>query len=106
MQVEELSMNWVQTFHQLPTWTFFGLVAVLVILEWIAPQRPETTLLPTRWASNAGLVLMNAYLLRWLAPAAGITWALWCQSRSWGLFYWWHAPELLAVVIGVLSIVL
>jgi sterol desaturase/sphingolipid hydroxylase (fatty acid hydroxylase superfamily) len=95
---------WLQAFEDLPTWTLFGLVLVLTMCEWLAPRKAESPLLATRWTSNVGLVVLNSYLLRWLAPVAGIAWAAVCQSRGWGLLHWWDTPALLAIVIGVLAI--
>ena len=96
--------SWTHTLAQLPSSTVFGLMVVLAILEWIAPRRTASPELPTRWMSNVALMFVTSLLLRWLAPVTGIAWAVICQNRGWGLLYWWHTPDLVAIVIGILTI--
>ena len=96
--------GWMQTLQQLSMWSFFGIVTVLVLVEWAAPRRVASPTLTTRWTGNVALLFLNSFLLRWLTPVAGVAWAAICQSRGWGILSWWQAPEWVAVVVTVASI--
>jgi sterol desaturase/sphingolipid hydroxylase (fatty acid hydroxylase superfamily) len=86
-------------------WSLFGLMFVLVVLEWLAPRRRSTSsALATRWSSNVALFFVNSYVLRALIPVAGATWAVVCQRRGWGILAWWPLPAWAAIAVGVAAL--
>src|SRR5262245_22633508 len=87
------------------TVTFFGLIIVLAVAEWLVPRRasPAAGEGP-RLASNFGISLLNNLAVRAVFPAAGIAWAALCAQRGWGLFAHvaWSAPlEFIATILAL-----
>jgi sterol desaturase/sphingolipid hydroxylase (fatty acid hydroxylase superfamily) len=64
------------------------LVMLLVMASWevLAPRRSFSASRPRRWASNLGIVVLNAVVLRLVFPAATVGIAVAAQTRGWGLF--------------------
>src|SRR5262245_43930879 len=94
--------TWFETIRQLPIWSVFGLMLLLVLAEWVAPRRKPSSSLATRWTSNVALLFINSYLVRLVIPVAGAAWAAVCQSHGWGLLAWVQAPAWVGMVGGVL----
>lgn len=80
---------------------FVGVFLVMAGWELRAPRRTLHTEKPLRWGSNLGLVLLNSFLLRLIAPlgAVGIAW--FADSRNWGLFQNIEIPDWLAIAASV-----
>jgi sterol desaturase/sphingolipid hydroxylase (fatty acid hydroxylase superfamily) len=53
------------------------------------------------WVNNLGLVFVNSFLLRILAPVGAVGVAAFAQSRQWGLFHVVSTPDWLAVLLSV-----
>ena len=86
------------------TTTFFGLIIVLVIAEWLVPRRASTGAEGSRVASNVGISIVNSLAIRAVFPLAGMAWAALCAQRGWGLFAHtaWPAPvELIATIVAL-----
>lgn len=64
---------------------FFGLLALLLILERVLPRRGGERLRALRWPVNFGLAALNTGML-FLIPVAAVGAALWAQAHGWGLF--------------------
>lgn len=65
---------------------FFGVLAVLMLLEalWTGPNPAPTR--GRRWPANAGLIVLGTVLARLLVPAGAIGAAAWAQAQGLGLF--------------------
>ena len=86
------------------TATFFGLIIVLAVAEWLAPRRVSAAAEGLRLASNFGISLLNNLVVRAGFPLAGIAWAALCAQRGWGLFAHttWSAPvEFIATIVAL-----
>src|SRR5262245_44221950 len=84
--------------------TFFGLIILLAMAEWLVPRRASANAEGTRLASNFGISFLNNLSVRAVFPAAGIAWAALCAQRGWGLFHHatWPAPvEFLATILAL-----
>ncbi len=84
--------------------TFFGLIIVLAVAEWLVPRRASASAEGSRLASNFGISLLNNLAVRAVFPAAGIAWATLCAQRGWGLFAHtaWPAPvEFIATILAL-----
>jgi sterol desaturase/sphingolipid hydroxylase (fatty acid hydroxylase superfamily) len=65
---------------------FAGVLAIMALWELRAPRRKLVAGKPLRWASNLGLVLINGFVLRLVAPLGAVGVALLAESQGWGLF--------------------
>jgi sterol desaturase/sphingolipid hydroxylase (fatty acid hydroxylase superfamily) len=63
----------------------FG-VAFLTIASWelVRPRRLDSRR-ATRWPINLSLAAVNSLVVRLIAPASGVTFALWAERRGWGV---------------------
>jgi sterol desaturase/sphingolipid hydroxylase (fatty acid hydroxylase superfamily) len=83
----------------------FGSVLLLMALwEALAPRRRLTVRRPGRWASNLGLVALNALALRFLVPLGAVGTALLAHERGWGLLNNVTWPGWLAVPLAVVAL--
>jgi len=84
--------------------SFGGIMLLLTVWELIAPRRPLSATKAPRWASNLGLVAMNAVLARLTIPLTAVVAADYCASRGWGMLHLVNWPFGLEVVIAVLAL--
>jgi len=102
-------------FHILGGWTtgmgheamwrlvfFFGILALVGLVELRFPRRVLTTSKSARWFSNLGVVAVDTFVVRLLFPVLGVHVALAAQEKGWGLLNVLPLPEWLAVIAGVL----
>ncbi|MGH8456215.1 MAG: sterol desaturase family protein [Stenotrophobium sp.] len=82
---------------QLRMAVFFALLALMLLLERLAPRRHSPALSRLRWPANFGLLLTGVLLLR-LLPLAAIGAALLARQHGWGLFNLIALPPWLTVV--------
>lgn len=82
--------------------TYFGVVILLCLLEWVIPRRPAGDALRVRWVGNIGIAVLDTVLIRALFPMLGVVWATFCAERGWGLFNQVTAPSWVALVTTVL----
>lgn len=66
--------------------SFLAMLFLMASWEIFAPRRPFSVSRPRRWASNLGIVVLNAVVLRVVFPMATVGIALAAQTRGWGLF--------------------
>jgi len=64
---------------------FLGVFVAVALWEMLAPRRRQVFGRGARWPNNLGLLLVDAALLRVVAPGAAIAVALAGESRGWGL---------------------
>ena len=83
---------------------FAGVLALVGLLEALFPRRQRTESRPRRWASNLGLVAINATTLRVLFPLGAVGVALVADKEGWGLFNQAHMPGWLAVVLSIVAL--
>ena len=83
---------------------FFGIFAVMAILELAAPRRQLTQSKAVRWANNVGLVFFNSFLARLVFPTAAVGMALFAREHGWGLLNYFQVPYALAVVAAVITL--
>lgn len=81
---------------------FFGIFLIMAVWEMAAPRRVLQHSKWTRWGNNLGLVFLNSFILRVLAPTAAVGMALFASEQAWGLFNYVDVPFWLAVVASVL----
>lgn len=65
---------------------FIGTLALLLLLEALIGGPNPTPRRTRRWPANAGLVLLDTLLARWLLPAGAVGAALWARAHGIGLF--------------------
>lgn len=80
---------------------FFGLLALMMFLELIAPKRALSQSRAVRWYANLGIVALNTAVLRLLFPVAAVGLAMLAADRGWGLFNNLSVPYWLAVAASV-----
>jgi len=81
---------------------FFGIFALVVIWELLAPRRSLNTSKIVRWFNNLGITFLNPVVVRLVFPILAVGMALLAQERSWGLLNSVDLPYWLEVVVGVI----
>ncbi len=81
---------------------FAGVLVAVALWEWAAPRRRALYPRRERWPHNLGLVLVDALVLRALAPGAAVAVALLAGDRGWGMLNVLSVPAWLAFAAGVL----
>jgi sterol desaturase/sphingolipid hydroxylase (fatty acid hydroxylase superfamily) len=82
---------------------FLGVFAVVGLWEVVAPRRALTVSKAMRWASNLGLVVLNALMLRLVFPLAAAGVAAFCVANGWGLLNHFQVPFWIAVPVAVVA---
>jgi sterol desaturase/sphingolipid hydroxylase (fatty acid hydroxylase superfamily) len=81
---------------------FFGIFALVAVLEWLAPRRTLTTSRGSRWFTNLGIIALNPLSARLVFPVLPVGMALLAAERHWGLLNIMALPYWLKVVIAVI----
>ncbi|MCW9059526.1 MAG: sterol desaturase family protein [Gammaproteobacteria bacterium] len=81
---------------------FFGIFLIMAAWELAAPRRVPQHSKWVRWGNNLGLVFLNSFVLRVLAPTAAVGMALFASEQGWGLFNYFDVPFWVAVLASVL----
>ena len=84
-----------------PLTLLLGLVVTLATAEALWPRRPGAGPGPSRWANNAGLLVINAYVQALLALAGALPMALLAAQKGWGLFHLLSVPAWAAIPLAV-----
>jgi sterol desaturase/sphingolipid hydroxylase (fatty acid hydroxylase superfamily) len=93
-------------FHQLNeasirlAW-FLGVFAALALWEWRRPRR-QPAVRGSRWTAHVVLAALNSLVVRLIAPASEVTFALWAQRSGWGLLPRIDAPPPVAGAVAVI----
>jgi sterol desaturase/sphingolipid hydroxylase (fatty acid hydroxylase superfamily) len=81
---------------------FFGIFAVMAVLETKAPRRKLQTGKTVRWVNNVSVIFLGSFLVRLIAPAGATGAAAWAAAKGWGILNWTAFPgflEGLAVIV-------
>ena len=81
---------------------FTGILAVMVLWEWLSPRRNQEIGRTRRWPGNLGIVALDTVVVRLVYPATAIGTALLAEARSWGLFQSLEAPTWLVIAMSVI----
>jgi sterol desaturase/sphingolipid hydroxylase (fatty acid hydroxylase superfamily) len=81
---------------------FAGVLALLLVLETLAPRRGGDRLRRLRWSANLPMLLAGSLLVRLALPLGAAGAALWAQGRGVGVFNHWDIP-LLGPLAGLWS---
>ena len=65
---------------------FLSVLALVAVMEIVAPRRALTVSKLRRWTSNLAIVFLNSALVRLLFPMAAAGFAGFAAARGWGLF--------------------
>src|SRR6266702_2891813 len=80
---------------------FLVVFTAVALWEGFAPRRTRSVARGVRWPHNLGLLLIDAAVLRILAPGAAIAVALAGEERGWGLLHGLPLPAWVAVPLAV-----
>jgi len=83
---------------------FFGILAIMVIWEMLAPRRHLVTSMRIRWYSNLSLVVIDTMALRLLLPVQAVGVALFVGKHGWGILNSIMLPPWMVVAFGVLGL--
>ena len=64
---------------------FLGVLAAMSVWELLTPRRKLTVAKTPRWASNLGLVALNAAVTKLVIPISAVAFAETARIRGWGL---------------------
>jgi sterol desaturase/sphingolipid hydroxylase (fatty acid hydroxylase superfamily) len=79
-------------------------MAVMIAWELLAPRRKQTIARHLRWPSNFGIAILNALVVRLVLPLAAVGFALFAETRNWGLFNISPIAPWLATLLGLLML--
>lgn len=80
---------------------FVGVFAAVALWEWLAPRRRARFARARRWPHNLALLVLDALVVRVLAPGAAIAIALAGEAHGWGLLNAVALPAWAEVLIAV-----
>lgn len=80
---------------------FAGVFAVVALWEYAAPRRRPAYPRGSRWPHNLGLLVVDALIVRLLAPGAVVGVALLAEQRGWGLLNAAPLPSGAAFIAGL-----
>ncbi|MFZ5540254.1 MAG: sterol desaturase family protein [Pseudomonadota bacterium] len=80
---------------------FAGVFAAVALWEWLAPRRRARFGRAWRWPHNLALLVLDALVVRLLAPGAAIAVALAGETHGWGLLNAVALPAWAEVLIAV-----
>ena len=80
---------------------FLGVFVLVALWEVLAPKRALRFSRAQRWPHNLGLIILNAGILRLVAPGAAIAVALAGEAHGWGLFNVLTLPSWVTMLIAV-----
>jgi len=81
---------------------FVGIFLAVALVELIVPRRALTTSKKSRWFGNIGIVFIDTFMLRLLAPAGAVGVSVWIGHQGWGLLNTVEWPFWLELVITVI----
>jgi len=81
---------------------FVSVLAFMVAWELVAPRRVPALTRAQRWPGNIGILFVDVMLLRLVFPSAAIAFALFVESRGWGLLGLITLPSWLAFAVALL----
>lgn len=79
---------------------FFGFFIILSMWEVFSPRRTLLNLRRFRWFNNLGLVVVSAFLVRFLFPTAAIGIAYVVESNQWGVLHHFDLALWLRILLG------
>jgi sterol desaturase/sphingolipid hydroxylase (fatty acid hydroxylase superfamily) len=82
---------------------FLGVLLIMALWEAYAPRRRLTARKTPRWASNLGLVALNAMLVRLVVPITAVGAALAAASHGWGVLNFVDWPAWLETLLAILA---
>ena len=81
---------------------FIGVLAVMAILEVIAPRKKRVSARAGRWLTNLGLIVIDTLALRFLMPLFAMGMAAIASDKGWGLLNIIDAPVWLEITLAVI----
>jgi sterol desaturase/sphingolipid hydroxylase (fatty acid hydroxylase superfamily) len=78
---------------------FLVVLTSVAVWEWRRPRRPQ--LRGARWRTHLTLAALDTLVVRLIAPASGVTFALWAQREGWGVLTATSAPRWIQAVVAV-----
>jgi sterol desaturase/sphingolipid hydroxylase (fatty acid hydroxylase superfamily) len=81
---------------------FFGVFALVAVLEMLSPRRALITSKAGRWFNNLALIALNPFFVRLVFPVLPVGMALLASERHWGLLNSMALPYWLKVALGVI----
>jgi sterol desaturase/sphingolipid hydroxylase (fatty acid hydroxylase superfamily) len=81
---------------------FFSVFFLLALFELLFPRRKLSQSKGRRWAGNLSVSVINAVLLRFTLPLAGVGTAVLAQEKNWGLLNQLELPAYAGILIFLL----
>lgn len=81
---------------------FSAVFAFMALWEFLAARRERSMPRTRRWPNNIGVVIVDSFLARIVAPAGAVGFAVLAQSRNWGLLNAINYPAWLEFLLSLL----
>ena len=80
---------------------FASVFVLMALWEVLKPRRRQIVGRIRRWPSNLGVVVLDMLLTRLLFPISAVAFALFVETKGWGLLNVWPLPAWTTVIIAV-----
>jgi len=80
---------------------YLGILIAVALWEIFAPRRKQVISRAQRWPSNLAIAALNTGLVRIVAPAGVVGFAIIAEEQSWGLRHLVQFPEWAVVLLAV-----
>lgn len=81
---------------------FFGIFAIMALMEMVSPKRVLKTSKSMRWFNNISITFLDSFLVRIAFPLLAFDIAKLGVERGWGIFNNIGIPEMIAGIISLL----
>jgi sterol desaturase/sphingolipid hydroxylase (fatty acid hydroxylase superfamily) len=82
---------------------FVAIFAAIALWEWRSPRR-RSQLRGPRWRTHVALAALNSLVVRIIAPASGVSFALWAEQRGWGVLRHVDASAWIEATVAVVAL--
>jgi sterol desaturase/sphingolipid hydroxylase (fatty acid hydroxylase superfamily) len=77
---------------------FLFTAVILSLAEFFFSYRKRRLPRLARWPANIAIVMIDSLVARWILPIGITGVALWAKSNNFGLFNYFHFPQLVSVI--------
>ena len=81
---------------------FFGILVIMMLLEYRHPARPSPIKSQKRWFANFGLVFASSLMARLAVPVGLTAVAIYNQQHGIGLFNLLNLPNIVVIILSLI----
>ncbi len=81
---------------------FFGVLVVVLLVEYLRPKRDLKLKIFTRWAQNLSLIVIGSIVIRVLVPFTAASVAIYAEQHQLGLLHYFSVPFSASIIVSVI----